>query len=97
MNKILGTLNVETDWDFGILFNGESFSDFKFDLQIESLDQLKNLEFLGAFGGPLTEDTNLWEIQEGIAEILKNPHVEFNNQGGNRGIHWVPSPFLPKS
>lgn len=89
---VIGILQVETDWDFGIVFNGETYAENEFALNVRSLDELRNISYLGSFGSPLSEDTKNDEVKYAIEQILKNPTEHFSNLGGNRGASWFPIP-----
>lgn len=85
---MIGLLTIDTDWDFGIVVNGENFCNSNFSIAIDSIEQLENIQYLGAFGTPLASDTKLWEVKNGIARILANPKESFSQLGGNRGVRW---------
>jgi len=85
---MIGKLSVETDWDFGIVINGKHFSDLSFSVDVDSIDQLENIRYLGPFGNPPRPNDKLWEIKDGISRILANPKESFNHLGGNRGVKW---------
>ena len=89
---VIGILQVETDWDFGIVFDGETYAENEFALNVRSLDELRNISYLGSFGSPLSEDSKITEIEYAIEQILKNPTEHFSNLGGNRGASWFPIP-----
>jgi len=84
----LGTLNVETDWDFSLELNGTVYSDSEFSIDIDSMDQLESIQVLGPFGSP--SGGKQWEILAALEAIKANPNEFFSNQGGNRGAMWHP-------
>ena len=87
---LIGLLNIETDWDFGVKIRNQDYIGHKETIKIYSVDELEKLEYLGPFGAPASEHTKLWEIKEAIAAILKEPTKRFCNTGGNRGADWFP-------
>lgn len=91
----LGTLNVETDWDFALQLNDEIYSDHEFSIQIDSVDQLDSIQIMGPFGSPSGGKT--WEIIEALKAIKANPAQFFSNQGGNRGAMWYPNTNVTRS
>lgn len=91
-NNTIGFLVVETDWDFGVIINGKRYADYEQTIPISDLQHLRDIEYLGPAGRPLSSDTKLGEIKRGLEEILKNPEEGFNNTGGNRGVRWLPCP-----
>jgi len=85
-------LNIETDWDFAIKFRGEIFSEYEIDITLDSVEELDEIELLGPFATPLSEDTKVWEFNQAMEAIKANPDQSFCNQGGNRGVDWTPLP-----
>lgn len=90
--ELIGLLVVKTDWDYGVVIGGVAYADNSNSIPIESLDQLKNITFLGPFGARVTENAKLWEIKSALESILANPEEPFGNTGGNRGAEWHPYP-----
>lgn len=86
----IGLLHIETDWDFGIKLRNELYADYEETIKIYSIKELKNLEYTGPFGAPVSEQTKLWEVKEAISAILNEPKKHFSNLGGNRGANWSP-------
>ena len=92
-------LNIETDHDFSILHQGTLYAGHEETILLnDDWDadpigiQLSQIEILGPFGGPRTENTKCLEFIEAIEAIKQNPNLRFNNQGGNRGVEWTPLP-----
>jgi hypothetical protein len=91
-------LNIETDHDFSILHQGTLYAGHEETILLSTLnddmipivEQLSQIEVLGPFGGPRTENTKCLEFIEAIEAIKQNPNQGFNNQGGNRGVEWTP-------
>jgi hypothetical protein len=85
----LGTLYVETDWDFSVKHNNKIYGDMEFSLQIDSVANLKDLTILGPHGSTIVG--HRYEIDRALEVILKDPTEEYSNLGGNRGVSWSPS------
>jgi hypothetical protein len=85
---MIGTLNVETDFDFSLELNGTVYSDSEFSIDIDSMGQLESIQVMGPFGSPSGGKT--WEILTALEAIKANPSEYFSNLGGNRGAMWHP-------
>lgn len=83
----LGILIVETDFDFTLKLDNNSCED---EIYIDTIQQLKNLEFCGPWGTPLTANTKISPVREQLAKVIANPYEPFYGLGGNRGIEWKP-------
>ena len=91
--KILPTkfiMEFETDWDFSIKFRDKIHSSSEFTIRLSSVEELDEMEVMGAFGSPKTEDTKCWELEHALEQIKANPNEDFSNMGGNRGVSWTP-------
>lgn len=86
----IGILNVETDWDFGFILNEVAYVGNEERVYVRSVEDLKNIQFLGPFGSPFEEDVKICEFQYALSRIIDCPDIEFNNLSGNRGVHWIP-------
>ena len=80
---------VQTDWDFGIRFEGRSYSDYSFEIAFDSPEQLSQMELLGPFGSP-GPPSKAWEWEEAVQKIQSDPASGFDDTGGNRGVAYYP-------
>lgn len=84
-----GKLSFETDWDFSILYKGEIYSDYDFDIYINSAQDFDSIVFLGPWGsGPASGKFS--EVEEMLQKIRANPSEPKCFLGGNRGVEWTP-------
>jgi hypothetical protein len=83
-----GKLIFETDWDFSILYKGELYTSYDFDIYIESENDFDEIIFLGPYGsGPASGKFS--EVEEMIQKIRENPSENRCFLGGNRGVEWI--------
>lgn len=82
-------MDVETDWDFSIRFQGVVHSKSEFTIGFNSVEELDEVEILGPFGSP-SESGKCWEFEQAVQQIKLNPNEYFSNLGGNRGVSWTP-------
>ena len=83
------SLWIETDYDYALEYNGKVY-DNDSTIYLNRAEQLRDIEILGAFGSPRTENTKCWEFETAVEEIQKNPNQTYRTFG-NRGIHWNPA------
>ena len=86
------TMNVETDYDFALKFQGVVYSDHDFVVHFNSIEELDEIEILGGFGTPFKESTKCHEFLEAVDRIKANPNESFSTLGGNRGVAWYINP-----
>jgi hypothetical protein len=80
-------LQVQTDDDFGIEFKGKVYSDYRFTLTLDSLDELDDIKLLGPFG-TRSIPRKTWEFEDAVGKIRRDPLTPFNTRGGNRGVNY---------
>ena len=80
--NLVATLYVEADYDFTLVYPcGKQLCRFHdITIPIYSLEDLKRIKFIK---GKTTE------VNEGLERILANPTQDFDNTGGNRGLHYT--------
>ncbi len=88
-NLVNYIMDVETDWDFSLQFQGVVYSDCEFTIGFNSVDELDQVEILGPFGSP-SKSGKCWEFEEAVRKIKLKPNEYFSNLGGNRGVSWTP-------
>ena len=88
----VGTLTVETDWDFSLIIAGELFCESEFSVEIYSIETLNSIQISGPFGSPTGGKS--WEIEDALEQIKNNPTEFFSNLGGNRGAMWYPDGWV---
>ena len=85
-----GLLEIDTDYDFGIEFKGNTYAD---DIVLMiSPDEFDDLKLLGPFCAEVTDTSNLKcaEYTNAMECIKANPDKYYSNMGGNRGVEWTP-------
>lgn len=80
-------MQVETDDDFVVQYKDNYYTG-EFFLTIQNVESLKEFKILSRSYAPKTVDTKCWELEEAILRILKNPDIDFDTTGGNRGVCW---------
>ena len=83
-------LYVETDYDFSIMHKGELYCDHSFEIVLESVKELDDIEVLGPYGEKLTSSTKCFEYLEAVGRIKNFPDEPLDNTGGKRGVTWTP-------
>ena len=87
---------IETDLDFSLVFKGEEFVHQYIELVLESVDELDLIELRGPFLTDRTPDLKVYEFEEAVKAIKKNPDEYFSNTGGNRVVEWTPLDALQR-
>lgn len=84
-----GKLIFETDWDFSIEYKGKIYTEYDFEIYIESAQDFDKINFLGPWGsGPASgKFSEVEEMLEKIEQDLKEARCFL---GGNRGVEWIP-------
>lgn len=80
----LGILTIESDADFEVIFREQCYYDFVPRSFCITPAELSDFKFIG-------HPDKLFEVQEGMRAILKDPDKYFSNSGGNRSITWEPN------
>lgn len=82
-------LTVVTDFDFALKFKGDIHTE-DIVLRLDSVEELDEIEILGAWGAERTPNTKCWEYEQAVEAIKANPEENYNSMGGNRGVLWSP-------
>lgn len=80
-------MQVETDDDFVIQYNDNYYTG-EFFLTINDVDSLLKMKILSPSYTPKSINTKCWEFEEAVLRIVKNPNIDFDTTGGNRGVCW---------
>jgi hypothetical protein len=84
-----GKLIFETDWDFSIEYKGKLYTEYDFEIYIESAQDFDKINFLGPYGsGPASGKFS--EVQEMLEKIKQDLKEARCFLGGNRGVEWIP-------
>jgi hypothetical protein len=86
---IMPIIVVDTDYDFGIVFDGREYCDSSFAIQFDTPEQVSQMELLGPFGSP-GPPSKSWDWELAVEKIQYDPDTGFNDRGGNRGVAYYP-------
>ena len=87
VNIMRGLLTIQTDHDFCVHHRGAWMYDYHAVIQIESMEDLKEVGLIDKHDGSGKSDN----VRADIERVIKDPHCGYDSTGGNCGIVWVPN------